>query len=154
MIGKTQSMMLFVMTMMAMIPMASYADEQYPGLTDKNVIRYFGDDGMTSIQEHANAKLLNDIYLTFDDTSLIGDSEIEQFWDNDIIVTLVGPSDNLNEFHFAIHDKFEQNESEIRQKLEKFYPNANYTLDFMSISFGKPVPIQPTYLKTNPLDNI
>jgi hypothetical protein len=144
--------MLLVVAVMVTIPITSYADERYVGLSDENIERYFGVDGIISTQEQANAKMINDIYLTFDDTSLIGNSDIEEFWEDEVIVTLIGPTDNSEQFHFAIHDKFLQNEINIREKLAKFYPEADYTLEFMSVSFGEPVTMDGTNDDSHPDD--
>jgi subtilisin-like proprotein convertase family protein len=145
--------MLSVVAALAITSMtAAYADKQYTGLTDEIINRFFGVDGISTTQEQANAKMLNDIFLTVDhDTSLIDNIDAAQFWE-DVQITMIRP--NTNNFELGIHDRYELNENEIRKKLSTFYPDAAYTLKFMHVEFGKPIRISelPSSVLTHPDD--
>lgn len=131
-------MMVFAMTAMVMVPMASYADEQqHPGMAYLD-IEITKDGIIDSYIEIQTATLFSDVVLhSRDHDELMSTPEMAEFWE-DIQIGLIAPGfgDFTNaSFFIGLEEQERPHLESIKKQINRHYPDADYEIDIAYMEY-------------------
>ncbi len=119
---KTQIIVLLSLSITIGMMGSAYANEQYPGLDENDILYFFGDDGITTDLERGNAVLASDYILAITDRiSEISTPERAEFWSNNPHADVL-PEDDIT---LRISYLSDVEEFEFDILIDELYPESN-----------------------------